>query len=94
MAKEVVTIHIMPVDPEIDLEAIAVKVLEAVKEFTNNPEVETKKTITPVAFGLNRLEFIVVREEGKGDMDGFLEKLTAFEGVNSADVADLRRAIG
>lgn len=92
MALAVVTIRIMPVSPDTDLESLEEKVKEVIKEFTG--EGETKTEIEPVAFGLKALKVLFVMEESLGSPDPVVEKVNEFEEVNSAEISDFRRAIG
>lgn len=92
MAKAVITVKIMPESPETDLAKIEEESKKLIAEFAG--EGETKTEITPVAFGLNSLNIIFVMEESKGSPDSVAEKITKLEGVNSAEISDVRRAIG
>lgn len=92
MAKAVVTLRIMPESTETNLEEIEQKAKEEIKKFCG--ETETKTSIEPVAFGLNALKIIFVMDEAKGSPDPAAENIAKLEGVNSAEVIDVRRAIG
>ncbi|MCK5282960.1 MAG: elongation factor 1-beta [Nanoarchaeota archaeon] len=92
MAKVVVTIKIMPASPEVNLEALKEKALKEITDFNDNKE--TKDSIEPIAFGLKAINIIFVMEEAKGSPDPVAEKISAFEEVNSAEITDVRRAIG
>ena len=92
MAKVVVTLKIMPKSPEIDLNALEEKAKEEIKNFYG--ESETKTEIEPVAFGLKALKIIFVMDESKGSPDPLAEKVSSLEDVNSAEITDVRRAIG
>jgi len=92
MAKAVITIKIMPESPEIDLNAIEQKVKEEITSFAG--ETETKTEIEPVAFGLKSLNITFVSEESKGSPDPLAEKVQSLEGIKSAEITDVRRAIG
>ena len=92
MGTAIVTLTIMPESPEIDLEAIKTKVAGLVREFAGDRD--TKVTIEPVAFGLNAIKYIFVMDENLGSPDVVAEKVDALEGVQSAEVSDVRRAVG
>ena len=92
MAQVVITVKIMPSSPETDLNTLEAKVLEKIKSFTG--ETQTKKSIEPIAFGLKALNIIFVADESKGSPDEMIEKINAFDDVNSAEISDVRRAIG
>ena len=92
MANAVITLKIMPSSPEIDLPALEVKVKEKIVAFAG--EGETKTEINPIAFGLKELKIIFVMDEQKGSPDPLAEEVNEMEGVNSAEISDVRRAIG
>ncbi|MBW2972418.1 elongation factor 1-beta, partial [Candidatus Woesearchaeota archaeon] len=78
--------------PETDLDSIKEEVAKIVNEFAG--EGETKVSVEPVAFGLKRLNYIFVMEESLGSPDVTAEKAQEIEGVQSAEISDVRRAIG
>jgi len=82
----------MPESPEIDLEKVGVEAKKEIADFAG--EGETKSSIQPVAFGIKALNIIFVMDESKGSPDPVAEKITQIEGVNSAEITDVRRAIG
>lgn len=92
MANAIVTIKIMPTSPEVDLSKVEDTVKEKIKNFAG--EGETKTEIEPIAFGLKALKIIFVMDEQKGSPDPLAEEISGLEGVNSAEVVDVRRAIG
>jgi elongation factor 1-beta len=92
MAKAVVTITIMPDSPEVDLEKVKEEVAKVVREFAG--EGDTKTEIEPVAFGLKALKYLFVMDEDLGSPDVVAEKLVGLEGIQSAEVTDVRRAVG
>jgi len=92
MANAVITIRIMPESPEVDLTKVEEEAKRAITEFAG--EGETKTTVEPVAFGLKSISIIFVMDESKGSPDPVAEKIQALEGVNSAEITDVRRAIG
>jgi len=92
MSNAIVTVTIMPTSPEVDLEKVKEKALADITAFNDGKE--TKESIEPVAFGLNALKIIFVVDESKGSPDVISEKIAAYEEVNSAEVTDVRKAIG
>jgi len=92
MGTAVVTMKIMPESPDTDLDKITVQVAKMVREFAG--ERDTKVTIEPVAFGLKCINFIFVMDEKLGSPDVLAEKINTIEGVQNAEVSDVRRAIG
>jgi elongation factor 1-beta len=92
MGTAVVTLKIMPESPESDLDKITEQVAKLVREFAG--ERDTKVTIEPIAFGLKCINFIFVMDEKLGSPDVVAEKIQDIKGVQSAEVGDVRRAIG
>jgi len=92
MGFAVITLKVMPASPEIDLEKLEVKVKEEIIKFAGDGE--TKTEIEPVAFGLKALKIIFVMDESKGSPDPVAEIVEQFEEVNSAEISDVRRALG
>ncbi|MEA3430670.1 MAG: elongation factor 1-beta [Nanoarchaeota archaeon] len=92
MGTAIATITIMPVTPDVNLDDVQVKALEMIKAFAGDRE--TKIEIEPIAFGLKALKILFVMDEDKGSPDIVAEKIIAIEGVQSAEVTDVRRAIG
>lgn len=92
LANAIVTIKMMPESPEVDLKGVEEKALALIKEF--NDESQTRVSIEPVAFGLKSVNITFVMDESLGSPDVLEEKLAAIQGVNSAEVTDVRRAVG
>ena len=92
MANVIITVRIMPDSPEVDLEKIMEEAKKVIAEFAG--EGETRSSIQPVAFGIKALNIIFVMDESKGSPDPVAEKIASLEGVNSAEITDVRRAIG
>ena len=93
MADAIITLKIMPESPEVDLEALEIKVKERIREFTKD-DGEMKVEIEPVAFGLKALKIIFVMDESLGSPDPMAEDVENFEEVASAEIVDVRRALG
>ncbi len=92
MAQAVISMKIMPVSPDIDLESIEGKVKETIKNHVGEGEIRT--TQTPLAFGLKSLDIIFVMDEQNHKLDPIEEDIKQIEGINSVEVTDVRRAIG
>lgn len=92
MGTAVVTVKVMPESPETDMEKIQADVEKIVKEFAG--ERDTKAEIEPMAFGLKALKFIFVMDEDLGSPDIVADKVNEVEGVQSAEISDVRRAVG
>ena len=93
MGTAVVTVKLMPTSPGIDLKVIQVEAVRLIDAFTGT-RAEKKISEEPVAFGLGALNIIFVMNEDIGSPDAVCEKIVAIEGVQSAEVTDVRRAIG
>jgi len=92
MANAIVTVKIMPSSPDIDLKKLEEEAKKLISSFAGRGE--TKIEIEPIAFGLKALKIIFVMDEKKGSPDPVAEKINELEGVNSAEIVDVRRAIG
>jgi elongation factor 1-beta len=92
MADVIITLNIMPDSPDVDLKKVETESLKKIKEFTgiDNHKVE----IVPVAFGLKAVQIMFVMSESKGSTDALEADINKIHGVNSAEVTDVRRAIG
>ncbi|OIO63895.1 elongation factor 1-beta [Candidatus Woesearchaeota archaeon CG_4_10_14_0_2_um_filter_33_10] len=91
MADVVITLRIMPENPETDLKAIEEKAKIFIAEYGGEVG---KVEIEPIAFGLKALNLIFVSNEDIGSTDRLEQNVSSIEGVSSAEVIDVRRAIG
>ncbi len=91
MAKMFLTVKIMPESPEMDLNSIRNKALEVSKDY--EAELLDKDVIEPVAFGLKALKLMFYMDERHGS-EPLAEAISQIEGVSSAEVIDMRRAVG
>lgn len=100
MAREVVTLEIRPTDADVklvadgDVKGIAEIVIDIIKEFTGDPDVETKVVVKPFIMGMEVLNLMFVRDEGKGSLDDLKVTVGELTGVHSVEVTDQRRTIG
>ena len=90
MANVVITMKLMPESPETDLEALAVKAEEVISTVGE----VGKKEFEPVAFGLKAVLLTFVMDENKGSTDDIEKTISDFDEVASAEVTDVRRAVG
>jgi len=92
MANVILTLKIMPESPDIVLDKLYSKIEPLIRKFTG--ESEFRKEEEPIAFGLKALKITFVMDENKGSTEELEKKISALDGVNSVDVADVRRAVG
>lgn len=82
----------MPEDPEVNLEELRDKAAKIITDFggkiTGDPEEE------PVGFGLKAMIIKFSADESKGSPDPVAEKIEEIEGVRSAQVTMVSRALG
>lgn len=91
MGTAVVKIKVMPESPESDLGAIQEKATEMLKEKNiENPQFE----IQPIAFGLKALYIVFGWPEEDDTLEDFEGNLNSLEDVGSAEIVDMRRAVG
>jgi elongation factor 1-beta len=94
MGVAIVTVKIMPLSPETDLEIIKVNAMKIIEEFIGEGK-NRNITEEPVAFGLKAVNIVFPMNEDIGSPDVISEKIAAeVEGVNSAEISDVRRALG
>lgn len=91
MAVVIVTLKIMPEDPEIKLGDLKAKAEQIITDFEG--KVQTTKE-EPVGFGLKALVLSFSVDEAKGSPDPVAEKIEEIEGVKSAQVTMVSRALG
>lgn len=91
MATVVITMRIMPENPEVDLSRLET---EAKKEIAAFGGEVGKVELVPVAFGLKAIDIFFVSDESKGGTEDLEKKISEIPGVMSAEVTDVRRAIG
>ena len=86
-----ITIKIMPEETDTDLNLIRSRAKELGEKF--GAELLDKDQIEPIAFGLKALKIMFIIDESKGSED-LTNEVSSIEGVSSAEVVDMRRAIG
>lgn len=91
MADVVITMMIMPENPEVDLSKIESQAKKMISDFGGEVG---KIEYEPVAFGLKALKLIFVSDEKKGGTEDLEQKISEIPGVMSVEVTDVRRAIG
>lgn len=90
MGIALITIKLMPISPESDLEEIKAKAKEIVEQ---NKGEKIRFEEEPVAFGLKAiLVFFEINEEQ--ELEPIEQSLGKIENINSAQVTDMRRAFG
>ena len=92
MASVVVTLRIMPNNPNVDLSKIEADAKKEIVGFCDSKEFKTQ--IVPVAFGLKSLNILFVMDESIGSTEELEKKISQIDGVESVEVTDVRRAIG
>jgi len=91
MAQVIVTLKIMPEDPSISLEEIKSKASDIITEFEGKVQSSNEE---PVGFGLKALVIGFSIDEAKGSPDPIAEKIESLEGIKSAQVTMVSRALG
>jgi len=92
MANVIISLKIMPVSPETDLDQVETVAKEKIVAFAGEGDLKSEQE--PVAFGLKAIKIIFVSDEAKGATDDLEKEISEIEGVNSVEVTDVRRAIG
>ncbi|HLC86481.1 MAG TPA: elongation factor 1-beta [Candidatus Nanoarchaeia archaeon] len=90
MARMLVTLKIMPVSPDVDLDSLKLKAKEIIKDLGGDVG---KEELEPVAFGLKALKLTYIIDESKG-IDEVCNSVSSIDGVSSAEAVDMRRTLG
>jgi len=93
MARVLITLRVMPTSVDVDLAVVEAEAKKLIAAFTGMAAA-VKAERKPVAFGLNAIEISFVMDEAKGGTETLEKEIVAVEGVNSAEVIDVRRTIG
>ena len=87
MGRVIITIKLMPESPEINWEEKTKEVKNIISKYGEFGGVK----IEPVAFGLKSLNVFFMVSEDMGNPDNIASELKKIEGVESAEVTDVRR---
>lgn len=90
----IVTLKVLPANPDTDLAALRTAVDEEIKKFLKSDKGADKVEEEPVAYGIKALKFIFLMDEERGSTEDLEKAITEVPGVNSVEVTDVRRAIG
>jgi len=90
MAEVIITFKIMPEDLDVSLD----KLEKDVKDFLNQHGEVGKMEREKIAFGLEAINVMFIREESKGSTDFIEDNMRNIDGVQSVEITDVRRAIG
>jgi translation elongation factor aEF-1 beta len=91
MATVVITLTIMPESPSTNLKKLETEATKLITEFGGKVG---KVEIKPIAFGLSSLNLIFIMDEAKGSTESLEKDIAGLKGISSAEVTDVRRAIG
>ena len=80
----------MPEDLDVSLD----KLEKDVKDFLNQHGEVGKMEREKIAFGLEAINVMFIREESKGSTDFIEDNMRNIDGVQSVEIIDVRRAIG
>ncbi|MFH1133589.1 MAG: elongation factor 1-beta [Nanoarchaeota archaeon] len=91
MAQVIITLKIMPESVDSPLDHISKQAEAKISAFGGEVG---KKEIEEIAFGLKAINLVFVMDEKKGSTESLEQDIAGIEGVASAEVTDVRRAIG
>jgi elongation factor 1-beta len=91
MASVIIALKVMPDSPEADLAKIEKEVSAVI---TKHHGKVVKHEITPVAFGLKSVTVHFVIKEELGSTEPMETEIASLPHINSAEVVDVRRAVG
>ena len=91
MGQIIVTMKVLPDSPERDLTELGKKVEEVLLKFGKL----YKRSLQPIAFGINALiyAFVLEEEQTKGGTDPIEEEIKKVEGVQDAQVTDTTKMV-
>ncbi len=84
MGKVAITMKVLPSDVKVNLEEVSKKVQERLKKDCEIYKVK----IEPIAFGINALVFLFLRDETLGTED-LVEDISKIEGVGDVVISDI-----
>ena len=90
MGQVVATIKVMPEGVEVNLEELKEKVSEILKDKVEIGKIEEEE----IAFGLKSVNFVIVADETKGSLDPLADEIGNIDGVKSAEITNVTRAMG
>ena len=94
MGTAIITLRIMPEDPEQDLVRIETEAKAMISKFIGHGVERMKTTKTPIAFGLEALDVMFPSDEKLGGTEQLEKEIATITGVMSCETRDVRRAIG
>ena len=92
MSLVVMTVRIMPEGPDVKFEDIKKKIEKVVTNFAGKGQIKFDEQ--PIGFGLSALNVLFATDEKNSNTDKLEADLRKIDGITSADVTDVRRAIG
>lgn len=87
MGRLVVTIKILPDDPNINMDELVGKVEEIIKSYKGELG---KHETEPIAFGLKALYLYFLIDE-QGDTESIIKEVSNLDGIDSAEIIDIRK---
>lgn len=93
MANAVVTLMIVPEEPDADTKHIAKVAEEKIDAFVGK-HMQKHIKVEPFVFGLKKIEIQFMMNEDLGSPDSVAEEVAAIDGVKSAEVTNVTRAMG
>jgi len=86
-AKVIVTMKVLPNSPEVDLHRLGDNVEHKIVKYGKM----YKRSMQPIAFGINALVFAFMMEETAGGTDPVENDVKTVEGVGDVEVTDVTR---
>ena len=94
MGTAIITLRIMPEDPEQDLVKIEHEAKTLIGHWCSHTPEQMKVIVTPIAFGLKAVDIMFPADEKLGGTEALEQKIAAIEGVANCECHDVRRALG
>jgi translation elongation factor aEF-1 beta len=94
MGIAIITLRIMPEDPDQDLKFIEAEAKKKISAFIGHGEERMKVEITPIAFGLQAVDIMFPSDEKLGGTEALEQEIATIKGVANCETHDVRRALG
>ena len=87
MAQVAITLKILPEDPKVNLEEIG----EATRRILIKHGKIASIRIEPIAYGINAIVFVFIREESRGGTEEIEEEIKRIRGISEVRIDDITR---
>ena len=94
MGTAIITLRIMPENPEQDLGRIEKEAKTLITAWCGNGPEKMKVIVTPIAFGMQAVDIMFPSDEKLGGTEELEKMIAGIDGVQGCECHDVRRALG